>query len=79
MSVAVITTTNETTLVCPKCNKESGIKSKDLLEVLIQEDIKCPLCGGVIASFRPEMRYNTGGSIGYTGGFRGVGYDEWMD
>ena len=43
-------------LVCPKCKKETGKKTEDLIKKIIDEDFCCPFCNEVVFSKRPEVK-----------------------
>ena len=43
-------------IICSKCKTDSGILCTDLLDIVINDDIKCEACGDVLVSCRPEVK-----------------------
>jgi hypothetical protein len=50
-----------TSIVCRTCNEETGLTPESIMDMSIDSDICCPICGNVIYSCLPEKPiYSTG-------------------
>ena len=73
-ALTVIKAPEPTSIVCPSCKLETGIKKEEIIERPLLEDFHCPFCDAVLFSLIPEVRPAYSGGA-WTRGDWGGEYD----